>query len=200
MSYILQEKESGKYICARSNEDEYNILYAKIYDDYTTAILHKESWNRFMKSDFMKVIEVDKQVIQQEWDAHFLQLAKEVSEHATCKRLKVGCVITSNNEIVSTGCNQAPIGKEQCEDADCLINDQGRCIRTIHAEQNAILNIMPAKGDLTLYVTHYPCENCSKFIVQKGIKRVVYLEPYENKYSEYFLDGLEVCHFEGGKE
>ncbi|MEB5480920.1 dCMP deaminase family protein [Shouchella clausii] len=129
------------------------------------------------------------------FNEYFLQLAELTSKRSTCQRLKVGAVIVKNNRILSTGYNGSIKGHEHCIDVGCLKNDEGRCIRCIHAEANALLF---AKTDLegaVIYVTHYPCENCSKLIAQSGIKKIVYKNEYENTYSREFLRDLEVIHF-----
>jgi dCMP deaminase len=125
------------------------------------------------------------------WDSYFINLAKYIALRSTCDRLSVGCVIVKDNRVIGTGYNGSVSGLGHCGEVGHLYNDQGRCIRTVHAEQNALLTADKTllKGS-TAYVTHYPCEICSKLLVQAGISRVVYLEPYENKHSKYFLDTI----------
>lgn len=135
--------------------------------------------------------------MRKSWDAYFMEIAEATAERGTCNRLKVGAVVTKDNMIVGTGYNGSIAKHEHCIDVGCLKNDQGRCIRTIHAEANAILHTH--RRDLqgaTIYVTHEPCENCSKMIAQAGIKRIVYGESYDNPYNHYFLKDLEVVKFE----
>ena len=126
------------------------------------------------------------------WDEYFISIAESVATRSTCDRLHVGCVITKDRRIISTGYNGSVHGQEHCDDVGHLYNDEGRCVRTIHAEQNALLfaNREELKG-ATLYCTHYPCENCSKLIAQSGVSRVVYKHPYDNKISSYFLGMIE---------
>jgi dCMP deaminase len=134
--------------------------------------------------------------MRKDWDAYFMEIAKVTAERATCNRLKVGAVIVNHNKIVSTGYNGSIHGHDHCTEVGCLLNEQGRCIRTIHAEMNAILHADRDKLEgATIYVTHEPCELCSKLIAQAGIKRVVYLEPYNNKWNQYFLKDLEVIQY-----
>lgn len=134
------------------------------------------------------------------WDEYFLDIADEVSTRSTCNRLSVGCVIVKDKRIISTGYNGSIHGMGHCDDIGHLYNDQGRCIQTIHSEQNAILhaNRLDLVGS-TAYVTHYPCENCAKLLVQSGVKRVVYRNPYENKHSQFFLSNIETVHL-GSKQ
>jgi|SRR5579875_3033932 len=130
---------------------------------------------------------------RKDFDSYFIDIANVIAERATCKRLKVGAVIVKNNRIVATGYNGSIHGHPHCEDEGCLLNDQGRCIRCIHAEMNAILHAN--RDDLkeaTLYVTHECCENCSKHLAQAGIKRIVYVNEYKNLYNQYFLKDIQV--------
>lgn len=204
MTYVLREIKSKKFVCKRGikkEEDFFKIQNARLYDNYETALAHKESWDRFSKCEFIEIVRIGDEMIKKEerieFDEYFLKIAQVVSERATCKRLKVGCVITENNRIISTGYNGSPTNKEHCTDVGCLLNNEGRCIRTVHAEQNAIISLPYTNGDFTLYVTHYPCEHCSKLIAQSGIKRVVYLNAYENEFSKYFLNTVKVEQFKG---
>jgi dCMP deaminase len=134
---------------------------------------------------------------RKDWDSYFLDIAEQVATRSTCNRLQVGCVIVNDKRIVSTGYNGSIHGHEHCTDVGCLLNEQGRCIRTIHAEVNAILH---ARRDelqgATAYVTHSPCENCTKLLAQAGIKRVVFKNPYSNKYNHYFVKDMEWICFE----
>lgn len=129
------------------------------------------------------------------WDQYFLDIAEVVATRATCERLQVGCVIVKDKNIVSTGYNGSIHGHPHCTDegVGCLLNDEGRCIRTIHAEENAVLhaNRESLKGS-TAYVTHLCCEKCSKTLAQAGIKRIVYRHHYDNKYNKHFLSNIEL--------
>jgi dCMP deaminase len=134
--------------------------------------------------------------MRKDWDAYFIEIAKVTAERATCNRLKVGAVIVKDNKIVSTGYNGSIHGHDHCTDVGCLLNDEGRCIRTIHAEMNALLHADRDKlKGATIYITHEPCESCSKHIAQAGIKRVVYLHPYKNKWNQYFFKNMEVMQY-----
>jgi dCMP deaminase len=134
--------------------------------------------------------------MRKDWDSYFIAIAELTAERATCNKLKVGSVITRNNKIVSTGYNGSIHGHPHCTDAGCLLNDQGRCVRTVHAEANSILHADRDKlFGATIYVTHEPCENCMKMINQSGIKRVVFKEAYNNKYNKHFIHGMEVAQW-----
>ena len=130
------------------------------------------------------------------WDEYFLRMAEEAAQMGTCNRLKVGSVIVKDKIIVSTGFNGSIHGHPHCDEVGCLINEEGRCIRTLHSEENAILHAdrSQLKG-ATLYCTHEPCERCTKMIAQVGIKRVVFLHSYPNPYNHHFNQGIEWCYY-----
>lgn len=165
-------------------------------------LLHGMIGIRFKDNSFgvygIETLRVNKSHVRKSWDEYFMDISEKVATRATCDRLHVGCVIVKNKKIVSTGYNGSVFGESHCDEVGHLYNDQNRCVRTIHAEQNAILyaNRDELKG-ATAYVTHQPCENCAKLLVQSGVKKVVYLHKYDNKYSNYFLDMIESVHLKG---
>ncbi|MDR2063948.1 MAG: ComE operon protein 2 [Candidatus Nomurabacteria bacterium] len=116
------------------------------------------------------------------WKNYFMSLAKMAAERATCERLKVGAIIVRDKRIIATGYNGSVSGEVHCIDEGCRMVD-GHCIRTIHGEANAILQCakygVPTDG-AEIYVTHFPCLNCTKLIIQAGIKRVYYERDYRN--------------------
>ncbi len=115
------------------------------------------------------------------WNEYFMRLAISVASRGSCDRAYVGCVlVNSDNRIVSTGYNGSVSGNPQCDECGHTMRD-GHCIATIHAEMNALLYC--AKEGITVrgskcYVTHYPCLNCAKSLIQAGISKVF----YENAY------------------
>lgn len=116
---------------------------------------------------------------------------------ATCDRLHVGCVLVKDNRIIATGFNGSISKHDHCDDVGHLYNGEGRCIRTIHAEQNAIIQCAKhgiSTDGAVAYVTHQPCENCTKFLAQSGIKKVYYRHSYDNKYAKEFAKGVEMIH------
>lgn len=134
-----------------------------------------------------------------EYDEAFLDMADAASVKATCLRLKVGavivreCIDTGKPHILSVGWNTSASGTPTCKEKhECLKNEEGRCIRTIHAEIGAILRSERQflKG-ATIYCTHEPCEHCAKIIKEVGIKTVVYKNTYKNSYNELFREGIE---------
>lgn len=135
--------------------------------------------------------------MRKNWDSYFLDIADKVAERSTCDRLNVGCVIVKDKLIVSTGYNGSIRGQDHCSEAGHLHNEQGRCIRTIHAEQNAI--IFASRDELqgaTAYVTHEPCETCSKLLIQAGITRIVFKHPYKNSNNQNFVKDVAWEHLE----
>jgi dCMP deaminase len=123
------------------------------------------------------------------WDEYFLKLAMLVSERATCPRMHCGCVLVKDKRILSTGYNGSIPGDVHCEDAGCYIVDN-HCIRTIHAEMNAILQCsshgINTQG-ATAYVTNMPCTNCAKALITAGIRQVVIFSDYHNTQAEEFF-------------
>jgi len=112
---------------------------------------------------------------KKDWDVYFLELALHVASRATCDRLHVGCLLVREHDIIATGYNGSLSGMPHCDDVGHDM-DEGHCVRTVHAEQNAIC--MAARNghstrDATAYVTHHPCWLCFKLLVQAGIKRIV---------------------------
>jgi dCMP deaminase len=121
-------------------------------------------------------------------DELMLRVAALMSLRGTCNRAAIGTVITMDTRIISSGYVGSPPGTPHCHDVGCLIDPQtGGCIRTQHAEANAITfaarNGVALYG-ATLYTTVSPCLSCAKIIISAGIKRVVYAEEYR------ILDGI----------
>jgi len=139
--------------------------------------------------------------MRKSWDEFFMGVAEKYAEMGTCNRLKVGAVIVKNKKQVGQGFNGSIHGHDHCLDVGCLINDEGRCIRTLHAEENAVLQTeRHLLEGATVYVTHAPCEKCSKTLAQVGIKRIVFRNAYANKWNEHFLKGIELVHLPDNPE
>lgn len=123
------------------------------------------------------------------WDEYFLQMADMIGSRGTCDRGRSGCVITLNKRILSTGYVGAPVGLPHCDEAGhemhTVTHEDGttsqHCIRTAHAEQNAINNaarIGVAIEGATLYCKMTPCYKCAQSIINSGIVRVVAAKDY----------------------
>lgn len=128
-----------------------------------------------------------------------MQLAYLAATRATCSRKHVGAIIVDPyHRVISTGYNGAPAGLPSCDEAGHEIVE-GHCIRTLHAESNAIDSAGRLALGSTVYVTITPCYDCAKRIVNSGAARVVWDEFYASRYGksdkvEAFLRsaGLEV--------
>lgn len=136
------------------------------------------------------------------WDEYFMMMARDVvSQRATCLRRKVGAVIVRDKRILTTGYNGSPPGMPHCTDVGCQIVE-GHCIRTIHAEQNAIaqaaLHGISTQG-ATIYVSAAPCINCAKLLIAAGVERVVYADKYTDSYGEEILldKGIDLEQYTG---
>ena len=113
----------------------------------------------------------------EKFDKQYLRIAQIWSENSYAKRLKVGAIIVKDQMIISDGYNGTPQGfKNICED-----NNGNTHPYVLHAEANAITKVAQSTNsskDATLYTLVSPCMECSKLIIQAGIKRVVYAEEY----------------------
>lgn len=118
---------------------------------------------------------------RQSWNDYFMELAEKLATRSTCDRANVGAVIVNDfNRIVSTGYNGSLAGNPHCNDSGHVMVD-GHCVATVHAEINAITYCAKegvALRDTVLYVTHFPCLNCTKSIISAGIKKVYYRNAY----------------------
>jgi dCMP deaminase len=125
-----------------------------------------------------------KKYVRPTWDEYFMEIANTVSKRATCNRGRSGCVIVRDRQILVTGYVGSPKGLPHCDDIGHLmrkvINEDGsisnHCVRTVHAEQNAICQAarlgIALKGG-TLYCRMTPCRTCAMLIINCGIVRVV---------------------------
>ena len=120
------------------------------------------------------------------YDSLFIDIATRYSSMSYANKKKVGAVIVKNNSIISDGYNGTPVGYDNtCED------ETGKTHwYVLHAEANAILKLSKTTQSCegaTLYVTLSPCKECSKLIIQAGIKKVIYKEEYRDKSGINFL-------------
>lgn len=127
------------------------------------------------------------------WDEYFISMARLAASRATCPRRRVGAVLVRNQRVLATGYNGSVRGAPHCDDVGCLIVRQGdreSCVRTVHAELNAILqcamNGVSSSGS-TLYCTDFPCVSCAKALVQAGVEQVIYLSEYPDPNSSEIL-------------
>lgn len=143
------------------------------------------SWDR---SDTIKVHSplYDDNVKAMKNDLIYLQMAKTWGKNSHCKRMQVGCLMVKDKSIISDGYNGSPTGFPNiCEDENMVTLPY-----VLHAEANAITKLAKStqsSDGSTIYVTLSPCFECSKLIIQSGIKRVVFSEVYRNPESLPFL-------------
>ena len=137
---------------------------------------------------------------QEKLDYRYLRMARIWAENSYCKRRQVGALVVKDKMIISDGYNGPPSGFENlCEDANNVTQPY-----VLHAEANAITKLARSNNNSdgsTLYVTASPCIECSKLIIQSGIKRVVYGEKYrlEDGINLMKKAGIEVIYL-GNKE
>lgn len=131
------------------------------------------------------------------WQEYFMSIAHMIAKRSTCDRAYVGCLLVNkDNRIVSSGYNGSIKGNPHCSEIGHTMRD-GHCIATIHAEMNALLYC--AKEGIKVdgcvcYVTHLPCLNCTKALIQAGISKIYYSNAY--RVDEYALELLDKNHIE----
>ncbi len=147
--------------------------------------------------------------VRPEWDEYFMAIAHLVATRSTCIRRQVGAVLVREKRILATGYNGAPSGIVHCTEEICLrrlsnvpSGQMHELCRGLHAEQNVIIQAalhgVSTKGS-TLYCTHKPCILCVKMLINAGIARIVYENPYPDPLAEALLEeaGIELCSFGG---
>jgi dCMP deaminase len=147
--------------------------------------------------------------VRPSWDQYFMDLAHSVSKRATCDRGRAGCVIVKDKQILVTGYVGSPRGLKHCDEVGHLmkkvVHEDGsvsqHCVRTVHAEQNAITQAarrgIALEGG-TIYVRMTPCRTCAMLIINCGIERVVCEKKYHaGKESEEMLKeaGITIDYF-----
>lgn len=149
-----------------------------------------------------------------DWDQYFMTQATLLSLRSTCTRLSVGAVIVRDRRVIAGGYNGSVSGDVHCIDEGCYLVE-GDCVRTIHAEMNAVLQCAKfgvATDGAEVYVTDFPCLQCTKMLLQSGIIKINYLRNYHNdqyavellkrknveikqiKFSEDDLDKININH------
>ncbi len=143
------------------------------------------------------------------WDEYFMEIAKTVATRATCDRGRAGCVVVRDRQILVTGYVGSPRGLAHCDDVGHymkkVVHEDGHvsqhCVRTIHAEQNAITQAarlgIPLQGS-TMYVRMTPCRTCAMLIINVGVERVVCEKKYHagQESEEMFREaGVKLEYF-----
>ena len=143
------------------------------------------------------------------WDSYFMQIADAVATRSTCLRRHIGAVLVADKRILATGYNGVPAGIAHCTKVGCLREQLGipsgerhELCRGLHAEQNTLIQAARHGGiatdGATVYCTAHPCVQCTKMLINAGVKRIVYRDSYPDELSSALLDeaGVELCHFE----
>jgi len=123
-------------------------------------------------------------------DNRYLRMARIWAENSYCKRRQVGALLVKDKMIISDGYNGTPTGFEN----DCETPENTSKAYVLHAEANALTKVAKSANSSdgsTLYVTASPCIECSKLIIQSGIRRVVYAEEYR------LTDGIDLLRRAG---
>ena len=126
-----------------------------------------------------------------------MDMAQVASKRSTCMRRSVGAVIVKDKRLLATGYNGTPRGMAHCEEVGCLrtklnvpSGKMHELCRGIHAEQNAVIQAavhgVSVDGG-TLYCTHQPCVVCTKILINAGIRRIVYANPYPDELAENMM-------------
>lgn len=132
---------------------------------------------------------------QERYDRAYMRMAQEWSKLSHCTRKQVGALIVREGMIISDGYNGTPTGfPNDCEDANGLTHWY-----VLHAEANAIMKVARSTNNArgaTLYLTHSPCRECSKLILQAGIERLVYRDAYKDSSGLDLLQegGVLIAH------
>jgi len=118
-----------------------------------------------------------------------MEIAHTVATRATCPRASVGAVIVREHRILTTGYNGAPHGVTHCTEAGCIMVNE-HCVRTTHAEANAIvqgaLHGIGLQGS-TAYCTHQPCISCTKLLISAGVVKIIYDVAYPDPIATELL-------------
>ena len=123
-----------------------------------------------------------------------MAIAREVATRSTCDRKHVGAVIVRDKMILTTGYNGSIRGLPHCDDEGHLMED-GHCVRTVHAEANAIVQAARSgvrldAGDI--YVSASPCFGCFKLIANAGLRRIVFGEFYRDQRIFKLSEALDI--------
>ena len=132
-----------------------------------------------------------------DWDEYFMQIAELALKRSSCLRRAVGAVLVKDKHVLATGYNGAPMNLSHCGEVGCLRQQMNvpsgkmhELCRGLHAEQNAIIQAayhgVSIEG-ATLYCTHQPCVVCAKMLINAGVKRIVFQNPYPDELAESML-------------
>lgn len=142
---------------------------------------------------------MSEEYIRPTWDEYFFEVVGAVAKRATCDRGRSGCVIVKDNQILVTGYVGSVAGAKHCDEIGHLMkkvtHEDGResnhCVRTVHAEQNAICQAAKfgvALNGSTLYCKMTPCRTCAMLIIQSGIQHVKCQKRYHAGGDDLLLE------------
>ena len=123
------------------------------------------------------------------WDEIFPLMTAVFSSKGSCDRLRTACILVKNKKIVGAGYNGAVAGLDNCDEVGHLMIDN-HCARTIHGEDNAVNNAVADLDGATAYIIATPCLDCVKNLLQKGIKRIVYIGSYANSKGLNYIESI----------
>lgn len=145
--------------------------------------------------------------VRPSWDDYFMELARMVATRSTCIRRQIGAVLVKDKRILATGYNGAPRGMKHCLEIGCIRDElkiafgtRAEMCRAVHSEQNAVIQCavygVSSEGS-TMYITNQPCTICTKMLINAGIKRIVYENPYPDEYAMSLLkeSGVELVQW-----
>ncbi len=146
------------------------------------------------------------------WDEYFMKIAISIASRASCYKVHAGSVLVKDCRIIGTGYNGAPSGiksclslgyceKEKITGEDYMIKNTPHTCRGMHSETNAIAYSIRETQGATLYVTVFPCNDCTKYIIANKIKKVVFKRAYNQNEYEVALNkfkeaNVEVCQLD----
>ena len=128
------------------------------------------------------------------WETYFMNIAHEVATRSTCDRKHVGAVIVRGKTILSTGYNGSVRGMHHCDEIGHEM-ENGHCVRTIHAEANAV--VQAARNgvridEAEIYVTASPCYDCFKMIANAGLSSIYYGELYRDTHINSLAEQIGI--------
>lgn len=134
------------------------------------------------------------------WTRYFLDLARAASTRSTCDRLHVGVVLVRDKQVLATGFNGSLPGAPHCDDVGHQFDGNGACVRTSHAEANAVASAARRGISLdgaTAYLTDSPCRTCARLLVMAGVTSIVYEREYRltEHLDELRAVGVTVVRF-----
>lgn len=200
-------KNYGELYLVKSSQTDTNDNYEKV-DSFD--IMNQEEFTKFTNGleHYENLMNIQKHK-RPSWDEYFMEIANTVSKRATCDRGRSGCVVVRDRQILVTGYVGSPVGMPHCDDVGHQFkqtihedgNTTNHCVRTVHAEQNAICQAAKLGISLdgsTLYCRMTPCRTCAMLIINCGIKRVVCEKRYHNaeESEEMFKQvGIQLEYF-----